>query len=275
VFIVEFLVSTLRVYCAILRQICEHQKQKRKCKLCGPLYTPRPRQKPQTGKNRYTCAQTMFPPSQPSKELYSSNLVALRMFVEKTLWKMHTHAHTPTPWHPQQNMPPYLLQQRLWTSNKNAWIPPWPMGCRNRWIPEHHKILPESRSIEMQHWAIILGTKVSVLRISKNLDTNLCWQKTNFFVNTGLYPNYLKSSKQINNLVPRIIAQCWISILRDSGRILWCSVIQRFRHPIAHCGIHAFLFEVDRAPCTSRMLSTWMSLVFCWFCFCCTFQISL
>jgi len=49
-----------------------------------------------------------------------------------------------------------LPQGTLWTSNKNAWIPQWAMGCRNRWIPEYHRILPESRSIEIQHWYQII-----------------------------------------------------------------------------------------------------------------------
>jgi len=56
---------------------------------------------------------------------------------------------------------------------------------------------------------------------------------------------YLQNKK----LVPQIIAQRWISVLRDSGRICGILWIRRFRHPTAHCGIPAFSFEVDWAPC--------------------------
>ena len=45
------------------------------------------------------------------------------------------------------------------TSNENVEIPQWAVGCRNRRIPGIPQILPESRSTEIQRWAIICGTK--------------------------------------------------------------------------------------------------------------------
>ena len=77
-----------------------------------------------------------------------------------------------------------------------------------------------------------------------------------------------------NRVVSRIIAQRWISVLRDSESICGITVIRRFRMALlrrlcsiceitvirgfrnatAHCGITAFWFEVARAPC-GRMLS--------------------
>jgi len=143
-------------------------------------------------------------------------------------------------------------------NNKNAGIAQWAIWCRNCWIPGLWQILPESRSIEIQHWAIILGKKLPVLKISNNLDTNLPWQKSFVFCK-GRFVFKLFDIFKTNNLVPRIIAQCWISILRDSGRICDNPGIQHFRHPIAHCWIPAFLFEVDRVPCVSNHVSAGIS----------------
>jgi len=47
----------------------------------------------------------------------------------------------------------------------------------------------------------------------------------------------------------------------------WYSGIQQFWLPIAQCGIHAFLFEVDRAPCQTRHLANgWQVPVISRFC---------
>jgi len=64
------------------------------------------------------------------------------------------------------------------TSNENAGIPQWSVGCRNHRISRIPQILPESRSTKIQRWAIICGTRFLVLEISNNLDTNLPWQKS-------------------------------------------------------------------------------------------------
>jgi len=86
---------------------------------------------------------------------------------------------------------------RLRTKMRKSEIPQRAAGSWNRRIPGIPQILPESRSTEIQRWAIICGTKFCVLKISNNLDTNLPWQKSFvFFVKAGLYPNYLISSKQ-------------------------------------------------------------------------------
>jgi len=65
------------------------------------------------------------------------------------------------------------------------------------------------------------------------------------------YRKPLDKKEKTKNLVPRIITQCWISVLQDSERICGIPGIQRCRNPTAHCGIPAFLHEVHRAPCLS------------------------
>ena len=148
-----------------------------------------------------------------------------------------------------------LTQGARSTSNENAEIPQWAVGCRNRWIPRIPQILPESRSREIQRWAIICGIKFSVLKISNHFDTNLPSQKSCVLCQ-GRFVSKLFDIFKTENLVPHIIAQRWISLLRDSGRICGILGIRRFRHPTAHCGIPAFSFEVDRVPCDHRFVAS-------------------
>jgi len=140
-----------------------------------------------------------------------------------------------------------LSQGARSTSNENAWIAQRAVGCRNRRIPRIPQIHPESRSTEMQRWAIVCGTKLFDLKIWNNFDTNLPWQKSFVFLSRQICMHIIWYF-QNKNLVPQIIAHLWISVLRDSGRICGILGIRRFRQPTAYCGIHAFSFEVDLAP---------------------------
>jgi len=137
------------------------------------------------------------------------------------------------------------------TSNKNAGIPQWAVGCRNRRIPGIPQILPESCSTEIQRWAIICCTKFWF------------WKYQIIWIQTCLHKNYslfcqgrlvckLLDIFKTKNLVPQIIAHLWISVQWISGRICGILGIRRFWHPTAHCGIPAFSFEVDRASRTTR-----------------------
>jgi len=71
-------------------------------------------------------------------------------------------------WHDTSNTKKCILiiciacvtQGALWTLNTNAVISQWAVGYRNRWIPGIPHIHPESRSMEIQRWATICGTKL-------------------------------------------------------------------------------------------------------------------
>ena len=88
-------------------------------------------------------------------------------------------------------------------------------------------------------------------------------KKTNDFCQ-GRFVSKLFHIFKSNNLVPQTIAQRCISVLRDSGWICGILGIRRFRQPTARCGIHAFSFEVDRAPC-ERMRCTPTQIMSCLF----------
>jgi len=122
----------------------------------------------------------------------------------------------------------------LATSSENAVIPQWAVALRNRRITVIPQILSESRCTEFQHWE----TTFFVFKISNNLDTNLPLQKSKLV-------DILKTIQ----VVPLTIAQCWISVLRDSERISGITVMRRFRNATAHSGITAVWLEVARAPC--------------------------
>ena len=71
-----------------------------------------------------------------------------------------------------------VWQGALVTSSENAVMPQWVVGLRIRRITAIPQILFESRSTEIQQWAIISDTTLFVIKISNILDTNLSSPKT-------------------------------------------------------------------------------------------------
>jgi len=101
---------------------------------------------------------------------------------------------------------------------------------------------PNPRNSKDLSWIPLYGNSA--------LSNNLWYgdKKTNDFCQ-GRFVFKLFDIFKTKNSVPQIIAEHWISVLQDSGRICGTPEIRWFRHPIAHCGIPALSFEVHRAPC--------------------------
>jgi len=112
------------------------------------------------------------------------------------------------------------------------------------WIPQS-----ENSGLSDNLWyQFFLFWRYQIIWIQTCLDKNL----SSFC--QGRFVSKLFDIFKTKNLVPQIIAQRWISVLRDSGRICGILEIWRFWHPTAHCGIPACSFEVARAPCKKTYL---------------------
>jgi len=143
----------------------------------------------------------------------------------------------------------YNIKQGALATNKNAVIPQWALGLRNRRITVIPQICSESPSTEIQHSGMFSGTTFSCFQDIKQFGCKPAFiTKRMLFVKAGLHLNCLISWKQ-GKVVPLIIAECWISVLQDSERICGITVIRRFRNHTAHYGITAFSLQVARAPC--------------------------
>jgi len=104
-------------------------------------------------------------------------------------------------------------QGALWTSNENDGIPQWVVGLRNRKITIIPHILSEYRITEIQRCAIIRATDLAVVcgqwRFSKS---KIDFAKQNQFQSLKFVTAPTRPW-----VVPRVIAQRWISVLRKGS----------------------------------------------------------
>ena len=87
-----------------------------------------------------------------------------------------------------------IKQGALATSNKNAVIPQWAVGCRNRGVPVIPQIRSETPSTESAHIAMMSATTFSCFQDIKQFGFKPAFTTQQmFFVKAGLYRNCLKS----------------------------------------------------------------------------------